>query len=57
MEKVSFDPLLFKKEFSKALKTIEEDEVDKLIEWLEYRGLKSDLIPVKSLAGGYEKPE
>ena len=48
LEKVSFDPYLFKKEFTKALKTIEEEDIGKLIEWLENRGLKSDFIPVKA---------
>jgi hypothetical protein len=48
LEKVSFDPYLFKKEFAKALKTIEEEEVCNLIEWLESRGFQSDFIPAKT---------
>jgi len=45
LEKVSFDQYLFNKEFYKAVKSVESDEIQKLMEWIEERGLHSNLIP------------
>lgn len=47
LEKVSFDQSLFKKEFNKAVKSVEIDEIQKLMEWIEERGLHTNLIPIK----------
>jgi len=47
LEKVSFDQQLFRKELSKALRTIEKEDIQKLWDWIIDRGLQSDLIPVK----------
>ena len=37
LEKVSFDQHLFRKEFSKAVESVERDEIQKLMEWIEER--------------------
>ena len=34
LDKVSFDQQLFRKELTKALKTIDQHEVDDLLQWL-----------------------
>jgi len=47
LQKVSFDQDLFRKEFEKALKSIEEEDTQKLKEWIIDRGLQSNMIPVK----------
>ena len=38
LDKVSFDQQLFRKELSKALKTIDHHEVDDLLQWLNEKG-------------------
>ena len=47
LQKVSFDQDLFKKEFKKALNSIEEKDTQKLKEWIIDRELQSNMIPVK----------
>lgn len=48
LEKVSFDPYLFYKEYKKAINTINEEESAHLICWLREQGLYSELLPIKS---------
>lgn len=45
LEKVSFDPYLFHKEYKKALNTINKDESVHLKRWLREQGLYSELLP------------
>ena len=48
LEKVSFDPQLFKKEFKKAISSIEQHERDQLLEWMKNRGLQADMIQMNN---------
>ena len=47
LEKVSFDSQLFYKEYKKAIKTINNSEIQQLEQWLHHKGLRSMLIPEK----------
>lgn len=47
LEKVSFEPKLFKRELKKALKSLLPKEVEELLEWLkEFTDQKPQLKPV-----------
>jgi hypothetical protein len=55
LEKVSFDHRLFAKEYEKALRSLNPDEIKELQNWLDYHGLRevrrskaSEVIPVKN---------
>ena len=48
LEKVSFDPNLFLKEYRKAQKTLKKYEEKMLQEWLREKGLHVNPMPVKS---------
>jgi hypothetical protein len=39
LDKVSFDPRLFSKEYYKALRMLQSNEVNELNDWLRSRGL------------------
>ncbi len=44
LEKVSFDPQLFVKEYKKAACTIDENERQQLIKWMKEKGLSAKMI-------------
>jgi len=46
LEKVSFDPDLFEKEFRKAIRSVEKHEADQLAEWVSSRKMRSDLVSI-----------
>lgn len=46
LEKVSFDPDLFEKEFRKAIKSVEKNEADQLAAWVRSRRLRSDMVSI-----------
>ena len=48
LEKVSFDPNLFLKEYRKAQKSLKKYEENMLQDWLQEKGLHINLVPVKS---------
>jgi hypothetical protein len=48
LEKVSFDPNLFLKEYRKAQKALKKYEERMLQDWLHEKGLNVNMIPVKS---------
>lgn len=41
LERVSFDKNLFNKEYEKALRTIDKDEINEFHQWLKSSGLRS----------------
>jgi hypothetical protein len=48
LEKVSFDPKLFSKEYQKAKKYLNQSEVQHFDNWIKEKGLNSSLIRVNS---------
>jgi hypothetical protein len=46
LEKVSFDPELFEKEFRKAIRSVEKHEADQLAAWVRSRRLRSDMVSI-----------
>lgn len=46
LEKVSFDESLLAKEYQKALKLIQKEEVEALDQWLVSSGYSNKLVPV-----------
>lgn len=46
LEKVSFDPDLFEKEFRKAIGQVEKYEADQLAAWVRSRRLRSDMVSI-----------
>lgn len=48
LDKVSFDPVLFQKEYKKAHKILEESEAKQLDRWLQTKGLYSKLCTVRT---------
>ena len=47
LEKVSFDPHLFIKEYKKAKRVLEKHEEKQLLDWIKERGLNADLVPIR----------
>lgn len=48
LDKVSFDPVLFQKEYKKARKILEESEAKQLDRWLQTKGLNNNLRTVQT---------
>lgn len=48
LEKVCFDPHLLKKEYDKAIKSLQIHESEQLSEWMRNRGLRSELISMNA---------
>lgn len=48
LEKVSFDPQLLSKEYQKAIKCLNQSEVQHFNNWMQEKGLNSSLIRVNS---------
>ena len=53
LEKVSFDPDLFEKEFRKAMRSVEKHEADQLTEWVSSRKMRSDLVSIPTSNGRF----
>lgn len=47
LEKVSFDPLLFRKEYLKASKSLTVSEKEELDKWLQALGLAYHILPMQ----------
>ncbi len=55
LEKVSFDKHLFSKEYQKALRYMDNNEVMRLEKWLREKGYKSELISSKRPEPGFRR--